>query len=195
MSNFRKKSGLVIIMALGLFLFYTGYTDADLTAERSVVRNIMRVMTLNFFSQNTANSTSLIDGFRTTGFQPNGFDVHSFRVRRDGDKNLRYLIKAKWLSGNEDLYKGLKVDILDSQYTNKFSGKLSDLSLSSIINNTDSEDWIIILKLEEVAEQFKNKACEFDIEITTWELSPSEDIKGIYASRKINNLISTGSWE
>ncbi len=194
MSNIRTKFALICLISLGLFLIFTGYTDADLFAERNVARNILRAITRNIFALTTTNSSPLDQGFLVTGILPNGFDAKTFRIKKDEQDRLQYAIKAIKTNGDENLWNELTVDVLDGSLNKKYSGKLSQMSISSVITSNEPDDWIAIMRFDKSDANLKNKLCEFDITIRTWKVNVDDEPKGIYAQRKLRNSVSTGNW-
>lgn len=194
MANIRTKFALLCLISLGLFLIYTGYTDADLFAERNVVRNILKAISRNIFTLTTTSSSPLDQGFVIIGMLPKGFDVHSFRVKKDIQSKMQYVIKPVKTNGDDNLWNELTIDILDGNLNKKYSGKLSQMSLSSTITKDEPDDWIAIIRFDKSDTNLKNKLCEFDLIIRTWEVQSDEEPKGIYAQRKLRSSVSTGNW-
>ena len=75
----------------------------------------------------------------------------------------------------------------------KHDGSLLDFSYSSTVVDKTPEDWIFIVSLDDKNNQLQNKLCEFNFNVRSYRSSPNET-GGIFAERKINNIISSWAW-
>lgn len=181
------------MILLGFFLINTSYTDADLTAERSVLGNRFVAIALNFFAQHTATNTSVSSLFHTTGIVPGGFEIATTRIRRDGQLGFKYRVKAEKVSGDDGLCNALQIRTLNRNLFTKYSGALLGMSITSEITNTNPEDWIFMVSLDDTNSALKGRLCEFNITFKTWNTDP-DSTKGIFAQRKLTSVISSGNW-
>ena len=193
MLNGRARFILLFFVFFEVFLVTTSYTDADLTAERIVLQNKFATITINFFSQNTANNNPLTTLFRTTSVQPGGFDIGAVRVRNGVQKNIKYSLKTVKMNGDEGFCRALKLRTFHRDVSLKYDGSLMDYSATSSLSENALEDWIFLVGLDDSGAQLKNKSCEFNFVMRTYRDSPDET-GGIFAERKVNNIISSGAW-
>ncbi len=193
MLNGRARFILLFLIFFGSFLITTSYTDADLTAERMILQNRFVAIVMNFLSQNTANNTPLSTLLRTTSLQPGGFDVSSLRIRSGGQTGLKYALKVVKINGDDAFCRALRLRTFHRDLASRYEGGLMDLNITSTIDDTTPEDWIFILSLDDSNTGLQNKLCEFNFVVRTYRGSPNES-GGIYAERKVSNIISSGSW-
>jgi hypothetical protein len=193
MLNGRTRFILLFLVFLEVFLVTTSYTDADLSAERIVLQNKFTTITINFFSQNTANNNPLTTLLRTSSMQPGGFDVGAIRVRNGVQKDLKYSLKTVKVNGDDTFCRALTLRTFHRDLSVKYDGSLMDYTVSSTLSDTVPEDWILLIGLDDAGEQLKNKSCEFNFVMRTYRDSPDET-GGIFAERKVNNIISSGTW-
>lgn len=192
MLSHRTQSIFFIFLFLALFLINTGYTDADLFAERIVRNNHFSATTLSFSQRHTANNGYINQLFRTINFQPEGFDLGAVRIKKDGKLNFKYRLKTIKISGDDNLCQNLTLDVMQKG-NYKYQGKLMEFVLDSNINDSKPEDWIFFVGLDDDSNTLKNKTCEFNFYFKTWRDDP-ESKKGFYAERSLYNIISSGSW-
>ncbi len=193
MLNGRARFILLFLILFGSFLITTSYTDADLTAERKILMNRFVAIVMNFLSQNTANNTPLSTMLQTTSLQPGGFDVGSLRIRSGGKTGLKYSLKANKINGDDGFCGALKLRTFHRDLASRYDGGLMDLNITSTIDDKTPEDWIFIISLDDNNTAMQNKLCEFNFILRTYRTSSSET-GGIYAERKIHNIVSSGSW-
>lgn len=192
MLNVRIKTVLIISILLGIFLFNTQYTDADLFAERIISHNIFSAITLDFSSKNTINGTAIPFLFKTLGLLPDGYDMGAIRIKKNGKLGFKYRIKTVKKNGDDSFCNALNLTVLKRNWSQVFSGRLIDMSIDSEINSDEAQDWIFIVALDK-SSNLKNKLCEFDFEFKTYSVNP-QDSGGIYAKRVVSNSVSSGSW-
>lgn len=192
MLNIRAKSVLVFVMLVGLFLFNTQYTDADIFAERNVANNRFSARTLNFFVKSTVNNNDVNYLYKTTGIIPGGYDLTAAKIKKDADASFKYQLKAVKTNGDDGFCNNLNVSILKRNLSLVYSGNLLTMNLNSQIAD-NPEDWIFLLSFDRNDPVFQNKICEFNFVFRTYRNSPDET-GGIYARRIIGNVVSSGSW-
>lgn len=188
----RTQVIFYIFLFLSLFLLNTGHTDADIFAERVVRANHFSMSTLSFSSRHTANNSYISSFFRTTGFQPEGFDLEAVRINKDGILNFKYRLKTVKINGDDNFCQALDLEVMQKG-SYKYQGKLMDFIYDSTVNDSKPQDWIFFILLNDDSSSLKNKTCEFDFYFKTWREDP-ESKKGLYAERKLYNIISSGSW-
>jgi len=193
MLNIRIKIILVFLILLSLFLINTHYTDADIFAERMVQKNRFSMTTVDFSARHSANNSSISYLFRTIGLQPGGFDLGAVKIKKEGALSFKYHIKIVKTNGDDKFCNALHVQVLKRDLTSKYQGKLMNLGIDSSLNNSTPEDWIFFIGLDDNDGMLKNKICEFTIVFKTWRTQPDEE-NGIYAERKLSNVISSGNW-
>ena len=193
MLNGRARFILLFLVFFELFLITTRYTDADLSAERIVIQNKFTTIVINLFSQNTANNSPLTSLFRTTSLQPGGFDLGSVRIQNDAQATIKYVLKAVKVNGDDTFCRALRIRAMHRDLSTKYDGSLLDFSYSSTVVDKTPEDWIFIVSLDDKNNQLQNKLCEFNFNVRSYRSSPNET-GGIFAERKINNIISSGAW-
>lgn len=193
MLSLRVKIIFIFLICLGLFLINTSYTDADLTAERSVVGNRFVAIVLNFFAQHTATNATVTALFHTTGIVPGGFEIATTRIRKDGLLGFKYRLKAEKVSGDDAFCNALQIQTLHRNLSTKYTGPLMGMNINSEITNTSPEDWIFMVSLDDTNSALKGRLCEFNITFKTWNTDP-DSTKGIFAQRKLTNVISSGNW-
>lgn len=192
MLNIRAKSVLVCTMLVGLFLFNTQYTDADIFAERNVVNNRFSAKTMNFFVKNTVNNSDVNYLYKTTGIIPGGYDLTAAKIKKDGDVSFKYQLKAVKTNGDDGFCNSLNIQVLRRNLSMIYSGNLLSMVLNSQIED-NPEDWIFLLSFDRNEPLFQNKICEFNFNFKTYRNNPNET-GGIFAQRIVGNVASSGSW-
>ena len=186
------KRALTVILIVGLLLSFSGFTDADLVAERLVKGNFFEMTTLSFGSLHTANFSKLPYLFNTSGFKPGGFDIKAVKIKKEGKMDFHYRISAS-LSPSP-LCDAFNFKIFDQGFREKYSGKLKDLAFDSQIPETGEEIWILLLELpQNTPSSLQNQSCEFDLIFKTWRNNPQEQ-GGFYAERVLKNTLTSGAW-
>lgn len=193
MLSLRIRIILIFLLIMAYFLINTGYTDADIFAERIVQHNRFSAMTLNFSALNSANNNPVSYLFRTNGMQPGGFDLSAVRIKKSDGMNFKYRLKVSNTIGDDVLCKSLKVEVLQRNWSIKYEGKLGDLIIDSIIDSDAPNDWIFFISFDDDDNALQNKICEFSFDFKTYRDNPDET-GGIYAERLVNNTIYSGTW-
>ena len=192
MLSLRTKIILSLIFVIELFLFNTGYTDADLFAQKVVKENIFSFTTLSFLTLNTANNSQLPRLIDVSGLVPDGFAVTSYRIKKDGKLNFKYHLKANFVNSNSQLCDAITVKLFqDGEY--KYKGLLKDINFNSALTTVEKQDWILFLGLDETDQSLKNQVCVFELDFKTWRQNIDEN-SGIFAQEKVPGTISSGNW-
>jgi len=188
----RSKFIFSILLIFGLFLPGTNYTSADIFAERTVRNNTFTATTLAFSQRHSANNSRLNILFNTQGFQPNGFDLHGLRIKKEGKMDFHYRLRTVVKNGDTNFCNSLSLQIVQN-WQIKYQGRLVDLNLDTTIPSSGTEDWIIYLSLEKDDSTLKNKTCEFDFIIKAYRTDPDAKT-GFWAEKILNNNVSSGNW-
>jgi len=176
-----------------IFLIMLRFTGADIFAERIVRENKFRAITLDFTTGASYNNFAIADLFRTTGIVPGGYDLGAVRVRGITPFYSRYNLKVVKISGDDNFCNALKLEIINRNFSKKYDGDLLDLSLNSNLSEDSLQDWIFVVSFDDDDPLLMNKICDFNLELRTYREDPDET-GGIFAERKIRNIISSGSW-
>jgi len=176
-----------------IFLIMLRFTGADIFAERIVRENKFRAITLDFTTGASYNNFAIADLFRTTGIVPGGYDLGAVRVGGITPFYSRYNLKVVKISGDDNFCNALKLEIINRNFSKKYDGDLLDLSLNSNLSEDSLQDWIFVVSFDDDDPLLMNKICDFNLELRTYREDPDET-GGIFAERKIRNIISSGSW-
>lgn len=192
MFSSRTKIILSLVFVFELFLFNTGYTDADLFAQKLVKENLFSFTTLSFLTLNTANNNQLPRLIDISGLIPDGFAVTSYRIKKDGKLNFKYHLKANFVNSNSPLCNAITVKLLqDGEF--RYKGLLKDIDFNSSLTTDEKQDWILFLGLDDSNPSLKNQVCVFELDFKTWRQNINEN-SGIFAQEKIPGTISSGNW-
>jgi hypothetical protein len=189
MLNKSVKQIALLLIFVYLFLIKSGYTAADIFAERVVVHDKLSAVTLDFSTLASSNDTKKENLFNSV-FQPGGFDVNSIRIKWSSSGTFKYHIQVVKTDGDDFLCGKLKLKVFDRNFKNKFDGQLLDFKIDSEILNGNTDDWIFMASLDDSSQELKNKVCKFDLDIKTYYDSPAE-IGGIFVEKRISSSIST----
>ncbi len=189
--NLRRFSWFFLL--LYIFLLNSQFTDADIFAERIVEQNTLRAITLDFSTRETFSHNLNTKLFNSFGFLPNGFDVASILIKNDSISSFKYHLKAEKMSGHDELCDNLELKIFDRNFKNIYQGKLLNLSLNSEIKENDNQAYIFFISLNRDDSIIQSKICEFNFDFKTYRQNINEE-GGIFAQRKLNNVITSGSW-
>jgi len=180
-------------LLLYLFLINSQFTDADIFAERVVQNNTLKAISIDFSTRTTFNYNINTKLFNSFGFLPNGFDVASILIKNESKNSIKYHIKSIKVSGHDGLCNNLELNILDYKLRSIYQGKLLDLNLTADINENDNKPYIFLVSLKRNDDDLRGRICEFDFDFRTYRQSIDE-VGGIFAQRKLNNVITSGSW-
>lgn len=193
MLNPGLKILLILSIFLSLFLINTSYTDADIFAERVVTKNIFSAKTLNFLAMNTVNNSVITNLFRSMGMQPNGYDISAIKIKRDGPNGFKYRLKTKKTNGDDEFCNTINLTVFNKNWQQKYSGKLTNVMLTSSITSADPDDWIFFVSFDTDDVSMQNKLCEFSFDFSTFTQNPDET-GGIRAQRLLTNVITSSNW-
>ena len=193
MLNKSVKRLALFLIFVYLFLVKSGHTTADIFAQRIVSRNKLSAVTLDLSTMTSFNDGQKISLFNSSGFQPDGFDLNSIRIKGSTTGNFKYHIKVIKTGGDDLLCNKLELEVLNRQFSSKYKGALLNLNIDSNITNNNLDDWIFTINLNDNSQELKNKICKFDLDIKTYYDTPSET-GGIFAEKLISNIISSGNW-
>lgn len=193
MLRLEIKRLAVFLILLYIFLIKTGYTDADIFAERIVNKNKFSIVSLDFLANNSFSNLEISNLFHTSGLQPGGFDLGAIRVKPSFDTKFKYHLRSVKTNGDDYFCNQLKVKVMDRNFFEIYSGSLMNLSLSSKFSNNEAKDFIFFISLDKDDQNLKNKICEFNLNFKTYRDNP-EETGGIFAERSVNNIISSGNW-
>lgn len=180
------------LIVLGLFLRNTGFTSADLFAEREVKNNRFSMTTLSFDELNTANNIAIDRLFEVSGLVPGGFAVGSVRVKKTGLMEVKYVIKTKIVSGDETFCKAIDLQLMQNASL-KTRTPLNEFNYQSSINSDTPQDFVFFLSLNKNDSGLRNKNCQFNFVLTTQGQNGPK--KGIYAERQLLNYVVSGNWD
>lgn len=179
-------------LLLGLFLINTGYTSADLFAERNVHAKATAT-TLSMGVLNTANNKKADRLFDTTDMVPEGFDVGALRVKKLGKMDFTYRISPVQVAGDQAFCDALDIEVWKKTEV-VYTGTLSQLHVDSTITTTKPDDWVFFVKFDHNDPSLKNKSCTFDIRFKTYRGTDIENTHGFYSRSFIHNTITSGTW-
>ncbi len=156
-------------------------------------RNTLKAISLDFSARTTFNHNFNTKLFNSFGFLPFGFDVASILIKNESKSNFKYHLKAIKISGHDELCDKLELSIFDPNFKNIYRGKLLNLSLNSEIKENSNQSYIFLLSLQGDEAVLQNKICEFNFDFKTYR-QKIDEAGGIFAQRKLNNVITSASW-
>jgi hypothetical protein len=189
--NLNRLSWFLLL--LYIFLIKSAYTDADIFAERVVRQNKFSAITLDFSTRITFNDNKIINLFHSLGFMPGGFDLAAVKIKNDSLNDFNYYIKTIKVSGDEVFCQSLQLEVFNNLRRPIYQGPLLDLIINSKLTDSQLENLIFFISFNDYDQELINKRCEFDFEFRTYWQNIDES-GGIYAQRKVNNLITSGYW-
>jgi len=178
---------------LHAFLNQTGYTDADIFAERTIAGNSLSVMALDFSVTNSFNDGAATNLFQVSDMEPGGFDLGAIRIRTESGAGFKYRMKAVRTNGDDAFCGALGVKMLGRDFSKSYDGPLLGLSEISSVPSDDRKDRIFSIGLNGSDPSLRNKICEFDLDIRTYQEHPDER-GGIFAERSVRNIVASGNW-
>lgn len=184
----------IFVMLLYIFVIKSGYTSADIFADRIVRNNRFSATSVDFSTRSSFNDSTVISLFHSLGIQPGGFDIGAVKVRAETDTKFKYRLKVIKTNGDDYFCNRLQVGVFNRNLTNITGGSLTNLFLTSSFANMAAKDYIFFVSLDEDSPSLKNKICEFSLDFRTYKNSPDEK-GGIFAERIINNVVSSGEWK
>ena len=183
----------LICVFLYVFLINSQYTDADIFAERIIKDNSFSAISLDFKTKSSFNNYNIDNLFYVAGALPYGFDVEALKIENVSSRNFNYNIKTVKKGGDDFLCSNLYLEILSKNFKSQYKGPLIEFSLNSEMLQESPENYIFFIGLDEDDTDLKDKTCNFDFYIKSYRKTPSE-VGGVFAERKINNIISTSTW-
>jgi len=190
--NSRVFLTLFLLMLIGLGLIYTEATDADLSAGMSATGNTLSATTLEFSNRDTANETKSSLLFNIFGIVPGGFDVDAIRVKKDGHEFFKYSLSSKKTAGDDALCSELMFEAWHNGKS-EYKGRMLDFNATSHIENTDKDDWVFFVNLQNSDKNISSEFCEFDLEFKTYRDSPDES-GGLSDRELLKSRITSGVW-
>ena len=178
---------------LSLILLTAHRTDADLSDEAQIKNNKITATTLSLSTQGTVNSNIIATLFNTPGFEPDGFDVASIRIRNTGKMQTRYYLSVKKTEGEDSVCNAFNMKIMKNNSILIESNLLSTSLASEILTSKQKEDLVLFLLFDKDHGFLKNKSCSFEIQIATKD-QIADGQKGFFDRRKTTNIITTGLW-
>lgn len=192
MLSSRSRVILCLVFCFGTFLRLTGYTSADLFAQRLVGNNRLSFTTLSFLAQNTANNTPLTRFLDIAALLPHGFAISSIRIQKTGNLSSKYSLTPTFTTENEPLCQSLTVKLIQNE-TVVFRGYLKDLAYNSTLSTNSPQDWILVIGLDDNSPGLMYRTCLFDLNFHTWRQDPHH-LSGIYAQQRLSNSVTSGNW-
>jgi len=193
MLNRSVKRLALFIIIIYIFLIKSGYTSADLFAERKVSQNKLSAVTVNLSALSTYSQETKLNLFNSPAFQPGGFDLGAIKIEGKTSGKFKYYIRTVKTGGDDLLCSKLKISVYNRNFDKKSAGNLLALNINSNISTNKSDDWIFMISLDDNDRELKNKTCEFNLDIKSYYDNP-DNAGGIYAQKIISNKISSGDW-
>jgi hypothetical protein len=194
MSKTGIKKVAIFLILFYIFLNQTGYTTADIFAERIIRQNKFAATTLDFSTRNSFNNASANSLFRTLGLVVGGFDLGALKLKLETKGKAKYQLSFERTNGDEAFCSRLTVKVLDSQLHEFYQGSLVKLALNETVASVDdAKDFVFFIGLDDQSAELKNKICEFNLKFKTYRERPDEQ-GGIFAQRLVSNVVSSGNW-
>lgn len=171
----------------------SGYTDADIFAERIVAGNKLTSTTIDFSVYSSFNNRVVYNLFNSYGIEPDGFDLGALKLETDTETKFNYNLKTVKINGDDDLCNSLNLKIYDRNFFLLYKGPLMEASLKSRLSKSNPKSYIFFLSLDDSREDLAKKVCEFNFDFKTYHDSIDEE-GGIFAERQVNNIVSSGTW-
>ncbi len=193
MRNLRLQLIAWSTLLLGLFLINTGYTSADLFAERRVSASFSAA-TLVMNVLKTANNKKADTLFTTYDMVPDGFEVGALRVKKGGKMGFQYRMSTRQLAGDTALCDKLQIEVW-KKTESIYNGALKDLRIDSTLDTSKPDDWVYFVRLDDTNKALAHLTCTFDLRFKTYtSTSDVESTKGLYSATNIHNTVTTGTW-
>lgn len=187
--NKKTKFSLILTVLIASVLMFSDVTSADLYVEVSAKDNNMKATTLQMSTLETSNENNLQSLFQIIGLVPGGFGVKTVRIKKDGIQNFNYQLKSIKVNGDDGLYNGLNLKIMQKDKF-IFQGKLSELNQGKTIDSNGKDDWIFFISLDKDVPQSLNKSCEFVFYFKTYR-NNLDETGGLKDEIKLSNFISS----
>lgn len=193
MRNLRLQLIAWSTLVLGLFLLNTGYTSADLFAERRVQASFSATTLLMHILKPASNKKADVL-FATYDMVPDGFDVGALRVKKGGKMGFHYRMSARQLAGDSVLCDKLQIEVW-KKTESVYNGALKDLRIDSTLETSKPDDWVYFIRLDEDDKALRKRTCTFDIRFKTYTSSSDvENTQGLFSASNIHNTVTTGTW-
>lgn len=179
------------VFFLLVVVFFSTPTNADLFIKKTVTKNSIAASTLDFSNRDTATNQYASTLFSVTGLLPGGYKVESLRLKKEGKMNFNYWLSVEKINGDQNLFDNLKIKILKNWIV-KYEGKLSDLNVNIDLDNSETDDWIIVIGLDNNDSGLVEKDVQFNLNIKT---NNEENPHGFYVRKTLENHIKTGTWK
>ena len=193
MLNPGIKKAIVLLMLAYIVFVNSGYTDADIFAERIVSANKLTATSLDFSVYSSFNNRVVYNLFNSPGIEPSGFDLGALKLATDIERRFNYHLKVTKLNGDDNFCNSLDLKIYDRNFFLLYKGSLMEASLKSNLAKDNPRSYIFFLSLDEASTEIANQLCEFNFNFRTYNDNIDEE-GGIFAERKINNIVTRGSW-
>lgn len=182
------RSVLRIVFFLGLLnLTFTKVTAADMSTTKTVAQNEWSVTTLAISSRDTASDQGTNVLFNISALKPGGYQVRSVRIQNDGAMNTAYNLSAEVTGGDKALCDNLDIKIL-KDWQVKYDGNLINLELNGQVANSSSEDWVMVVGLNNKDKNLIDKTCSFNLWFKT-------NTNGLSDKKKVESTVSSGTWQ
>jgi len=181
-----KRWPKLLVLAIGLILIQSKFTDADFIVKKFLTDNFFRASTLDFSNRQTANELPTSTLFNITGIIPGGFETSSARIKKEGEMQFSYIISPQFTNSSV-LCEQLKMSVYNRQLQQLYSGDLISLYIQSKVEDNYS-DLIFILSLD--SDVGKNKRCDFNLIIETLDINNNLK-KGFWDEEILQNFISS----
>jgi len=181
-----KRWPKLLVLCIGLILVYSQFTDADFIVRKYLRDNIFRATTLDFSNRRTANEFPTSTLFNITNLIPEGFEISSIRIKKEGEQHFNYQIRSE-ITQSSLLCEQLQISILNKNFGSLYSGPLINLSLRSSVNQ-NYEDLIIMVALNN--DVGGNKRCDFNLIVETYNQNGNSK-KGLWDEEILSNFISS----
>jgi len=178
----------LLFFLFGIFVVTTQVTDADLLDIEVIPNNSFEATTLDFSNRQTANNLQISTLFSVFGLVPGGFQVESLRIKKDGEMDFSYQITSEFGTGDGLLCQELDIVVLQ-EYEKVYEGKLSEFYYSSRIFETEIQDLVIFIRLDNSDQSLMNLTCNFNFLFQT-----VEENTGFIDYELVQNQVSAGVW-
>ncbi len=172
MSWIKKRWPKLLLLLIGVVLFSTKYTDADLVDLELIRDNLLRATTLDFANKSTANERPLGTLFNVSGLLSNGFQVETVRIKREGEMNFSYELSITEKTGSPEFCDSLVITIRKNWQV-VAQAPLNDLYYSDEVKSSRYQDLILTLATDGSKRGLGGQECQFQLMIQT-TLDPAE---------------------
>jgi len=172
----------------------SGYTAADLLADRTIQGNSISMISIDIASAYSYKNDARERLFSSVGFLPNGFDIASIKIENTSTMDaFHYTIRPDFEDEDMSFCNALNLKAYDKDMGLLANGRLVDFYMDSRFIGSNVESIIFMLSFDDDKEALKNKTCDFNLIIKTYRKDPNET-GGIYAQRIMGNTVTSGTW-